>query len=354
MTFRNLSEVIPPQDLPSRKISDYEHALILNSMEILNHIFIAYKETGLFPIAPQVRGKFEDQKKNIKDLISKNILIEDRRNSPSRLKLSFVGFLQCDHIDAKAARKVIGRIYKICQDWFKLEHIPITQSFNLLCKALEPMNSEENALYYHRLLLLFSTTPLPIFHYSAGEEAAPALKDGLNLSILESITDNKSVEEYFDACVDCYYKQFGDAKNKIKETQIALEERKPVDFINLKEFSNIQDARIREFMEELNTCWKVEAPNACMLLIRALMNNALDYYYKDAEKKTGDGLKGKLNFFIKNESLEKTVKEAMVHLLMNAKIFGDIAAHSKDTVITMPDVDHCRAALKIFLIKIFK
>lgn len=178
MTFRNLSEVIPPQDLPSRIISDYEHALILNSMEILNHIFIAYKETGLFPIAPQVRGKFEDQKKNIKDLISKNILIEDRRNSPSRLKLSFVGFLQCDHIDAKAARKVIGRIYEICQDWFKLEHIPITQSFNLLCKALEPMNSEENALYYHRLLLLFSTTPLPIFHYSAGRKRLRLLRMG--------------------------------------------------------------------------------------------------------------------------------------------------------------------------------
>lgn len=354
MTFRNLSEVITPQDLPPRKISADEHALILNSMEILDHVFITYKETGLFPIAPQVRGKFEDQRKNIKDLISKNILIEDRRNSPSRLKLSFVGFLQCSHIDAEAARKVIGRIYKICQGWFKIEHIPITQSFNLLCKELNPMHPEENALYYHRLLLLFSTTPLPIFHYSAGEETAPALNEGLNLSVLESITDNKNADEYFDACIDCYYKQFGDAKNEVREMQITLKDQKPVEFINLKEFSNIQDPRISEFLSELNACWKVEAPNACMLLIRALMNNSLDYYYKDTEKKIGDGLKGKLNFFIKNESLEKTVKEAMVHLLMNAKIFGDIAAHSRDTLITMSDVDHCRAALKIFLTKIFK
>lgn len=351
---RKLNEIFSSTEALPRQISSDEHDEILSCMDVLNYLFTTFKDTGKFPLAPQVRGKFKDKKDKIKNLVSYGILIEEHRNSPASLKLSFVGFLYCNSDDAKAAKEYIGRIYTICKDWFEIDHLPITQPFKEVCKKLNPMYPDEISVYCHRLLLLFSTTPMPIFYYSAAENEVTLMADNITLSIVENITDYQDAEEYFKACFAYHLKQYGHAINDTNKKTIGLDDEELDDFISKNEFETINNARIKEFIVELNLCWKVKAPNACILLLRALISNSLDYYYKNKDNKPNEGLKSKLNYFLKNESLEMTTREAMVNLLNNAKILGDIAAHSKNVLVSMSDVAHCRTSVKVLLLKIAK
>lgn len=127
------------------------------------------------------------------------------------------------------------------------------------------------------------------------------------------------------------------------------------DFISPNDISKVSYDRIRAFLVELNVCWRNTCPNAAGLLIRAITSNLVDAYFERLSRAielNRLGLQERLQRMT-DDVQERTVKEALTHLKGNAKILGDLAAHSNAVTLEMPDISNCQAQLKALIWKIF-
>ena len=106
------------------------------------------------------------------------------------------------------------------------------------------------------------------------------------------------------------------------------------------------DVKIRTLLHELKRCYPQECWNACGLLIRIVVERALDTV--DASVKSKTGLKDKINACRGVTTLSKSLPEALDGL-QGAKILGDIAAHHSKIILEKPDVDLVLPAFRVLL-----
>lgn len=107
------------------------------------------------------------------------------------------------------------------------------------------------------------------------------------------------------------------------------------------------DKKIGALLDELRRCHAAQCWNACGLLMRIVVERAVDTV--DPAVKAKNGLKDKLNKCREVAALGKSVRESIDHL-HGAKIIGDIAAHDSKIVVDEPDISlalpHFRLLLK--------
>lgn len=107
------------------------------------------------------------------------------------------------------------------------------------------------------------------------------------------------------------------------------------------------DKKVAALLDELRRCYATQCWNACGLLMRIIIERAVDTV--DPAVKAKCGLKDKLNKCREMTSLGKSVRESIDHL-HSAKIIGDIAAHDSSIVLDEPDINlvlpHFRLLLK--------
>ncbi len=124
---------------------------------------------------------------------------------------------------------------------------------------------------------------------------------------------------------------------------IVIGDNGPFDFKD-RTFS---DRKVAALIEELRRCHATQCWNACGLMMRIIIERAVDTV--DPAVKAKSGLKDKLNKCREITSLGKSVRESIEHL-HSAKIIGDIAAHDSKIVVDEPDINlalpHFRVLLK--------
>jgi hypothetical protein len=106
------------------------------------------------------------------------------------------------------------------------------------------------------------------------------------------------------------------------------------------------DAKIEALLQELRKCYPQECWNACGLLVRIIVERALDTV--DNAVKAKNGLRDKINACRGLAVLSKSVREALDGL-HGAKIMGDIAAHHSKIVLDKPDVDLVLPAFRVLI-----
>jgi hypothetical protein len=116
----------------------------------------------------------------------------------------------------------------------------------------------------------------------------------------------------------------------------------PFDFAN-RAFS---DMKIGALLQELKRCYPQQCWNACGLLIRIIVERALDSV--DAIVKAKTGLRDKINACRGLAALSKSLREALDGL-QGAKIIGDIAAHHSKILLEKSDVDLVLPAFRVLI-----
>ena len=112
-----------------------------------------------------------------------------------------------------------------------------------------------------------------------------------------------------------------------------------------------KDKKIAVLGEEANVCRQNNAPNACGIILRIILERALDR--KDQLVKSKKGLKRKIQFCLKNNLFGKSVKGALKKLDSSTKITGDIIAHDSKIIIDDPDIELGISSLNMLLKDIF-
>jgi hypothetical protein len=124
---------------------------------------------------------------------------------------------------------------------------------------------------------------------------------------------------------------------------VVIDAKGPFDF-NGRTFT---DKKLAVLLDELRRCHALQCWNASGLMMRIIIERAVDTV--DPAVKAKSGLKDKLNKCREITSLGKSVRESIEHL-HSAKIIGDIAAHDSKIVVDEPDVNlalpHFRILLK--------
>ncbi len=106
------------------------------------------------------------------------------------------------------------------------------------------------------------------------------------------------------------------------------------------------DVKIAALLQELRKCYPQECWNACGLLIRIIVERALDT--ADAGVRSKVGLRDKINSCRGLGVLSKSVREALDGL-HGAKIIGDIAAHHSRILLDKNDIDLVLPAFRVLL-----
>ena len=84
---------------------------------------------------------------------------------------------------------------------------------------------------------------------------------------------------------------------------------------------------------ELNQNWQIQdCWNSCGILMRIILERALDR--KDNDIKNKSGLKNKINFCLSSSIFGKSVLEALKKLDNSTKITGDIVAHDSNILLS--------------------
>jgi hypothetical protein len=110
-----------------------------------------------------------------------------------------------------------------------------------------------------------------------------------------------------------------------------------------------KDAKIQKLLVEVGKCYALECWNACGILIRIIVERALDAL--DPTVKAKSGLKDKINFASSAPGLpiSKSMQDGL-KALHGAKLVGDVAAHHSSTLIEEGDINgvvpHFRMLLK--------
>lgn len=112
------------------------------------------------------------------------------------------------------------------------------------------------------------------------------------------------------------------------------------------------DKKIHQLGLELNhnfsfkNCW-----NSCGILMRIILERALDQ--KSAEIKRKTGLKDKINFCLSNNVFGKSVAEALQKLNHSTKITGDIVAHDSNLLLEEDDITIAIIPFRVLIKDIF-
>jgi hypothetical protein len=110
-----------------------------------------------------------------------------------------------------------------------------------------------------------------------------------------------------------------------------------------------KDIKIQRLLQELGKCFSVECWNACGILIRIIVERALDASAPEVKAKSG--LKDKINFASSASGLpiSKSTQDSL-KVLHGAKLVGDIVAHHSSTLLDKGDIEgvlpHFRMLLK--------
>jgi hypothetical protein len=108
-----------------------------------------------------------------------------------------------------------------------------------------------------------------------------------------------------------------------------------------------KDKKVAELLKELRKCYAQECWNASGILVRIVVERALDSV--DPSVKAKQGLKDKINYCIGETSLfSQTVREGLKGLHAS-KIIGDIAAHHSSILLDKPDIDLALPAFRMLL-----
>jgi hypothetical protein len=110
-----------------------------------------------------------------------------------------------------------------------------------------------------------------------------------------------------------------------------------------------RDAKIQQLLLESGKCYALECWNACGILMRIIVERALDAI--DPAVKAKSGLKDKINYASSAAGLpiSKSMQDGL-KALHGAKLVGDIAAHHSSTLLDQGDINgvvpHFRMLLK--------
>ena len=112
------------------------------------------------------------------------------------------------------------------------------------------------------------------------------------------------------------------------------------------------DKKIYQLGLELNynfdfkNCW-----NSCGILMRIILERALDR--KSAEAKRKNGLKDKINFCLSSNVFGKSVAEALQKLNHSTKITGDIVAHDSNLLLEEGDITIAIVPFRVLIKDVF-
>lgn len=109
-----------------------------------------------------------------------------------------------------------------------------------------------------------------------------------------------------------------------------------------------QDAKIRKLLEEAGKCHSMGCWNACGILVRIIIERALDAI--DPSVKAKQGLKAKINFASAASGLplSASVQDGLKQL-HNAKLVGDIVAHHTSTLLDEGDISTVLTNFRVLL-----
>jgi hypothetical protein len=108
-----------------------------------------------------------------------------------------------------------------------------------------------------------------------------------------------------------------------------------------------KDPKIVVLLEEARKCYTQGCWNACGLLIRIMIERALDSV--DSAVKAKQGLKDKINYCKSASQLfSKSVRESLEGL-HSVKLIGDIAAHHSKIILDKGDIDLVLAPFRMLI-----
>jgi len=112
------------------------------------------------------------------------------------------------------------------------------------------------------------------------------------------------------------------------------------------------DKKIYVLGHETNINWQSECWNSCGILMRIILERALDK--KDPGIKQKEGLKNKINFSLSTSIFNKSIKETLKKLDHSTKITGDIVAHDSNILLNKNDIELAIVPLNMLLKDVFK
>jgi len=111
------------------------------------------------------------------------------------------------------------------------------------------------------------------------------------------------------------------------------------------------DKKIYVLGHETNINWQSECWNSCGILMRIILERALDRKHSDIKSK--EGLKDKINFALSSNLFGKSIKEAIKKLDHSTKITGDIVAHDSKILLNKEDIELAIVPLNNLLKDVF-
>lgn len=112
------------------------------------------------------------------------------------------------------------------------------------------------------------------------------------------------------------------------------------------------DKKIYVLGTELNQNWQTQnCWNSCGILMRIILERALDRKNNDIKNKSG--LKDKINFCLSSSIFGKSVLEALKKLDNSTKITGDIVAHDSNILLSKNDIELAIIPFRVLLADIF-
>lgn len=113
-----------------------------------------------------------------------------------------------------------------------------------------------------------------------------------------------------------------------------------------------KDKKISILGSETNFNWQVGCWNACGILMRIILERALDR--KDKKVKQRRGLERKINYCLSNNIFGKTLSGALKKLQHSTKITGDIVAHDSNILLSEDDIELSIVPLNMIVKDVFK
>lgn len=115
---------------------------------------------------------------------------------------------------------------------------------------------------------------------------------------------------------------------------------------------NKVDKKVHILGVELNQNWQIQRCwNSCGILMRIILERALDR--KDRDIKNKSGLKNKINFCLSSNIFGKSILESLKKLDNSTKITGDIIAHDSNILLSKNDIELAIIPFRILLADIF-
>lgn len=111
-----------------------------------------------------------------------------------------------------------------------------------------------------------------------------------------------------------------------------------------------KDNKVYVLAREVNTSWETGCWNSCGILMRIILERALDKKRSDLRS---EGLKRKISVSLSDKTFGKSVAEALSKLDNSTKISGDIVAHDSNIILDKNDIELAIVPLNVLLKDIY-